>query len=136
MNTFKFLLTALSLFLVLQSCDSEQAEKDLRDDLVGIWNLESITGGFAGTGYQADFTDVEFKSNGTYRINNHDEAKGDGNYILDTIEGKIILRLISSDATKITFENEEKTVTFDRGKLILSDPCCDLYQYTFGKESN
>lgn len=136
MKTFRFLLAALSFFIVLQSCDNEKPEKDLRDELVGFWKLESITGGFAGTGYEADFTDVEFKSNGTYRINNHDEAKGEGTFTLDTIEGKVILRLNSSDATKITFENEEKTVTFDREKLILSDPCCDLFQYTFGKESN
>ncbi len=136
MKTFNFYFTALVLLLLFQSCTKDDAEKNHQDDLVGLWKLESITGGFAGTGYEADFTDVEFKSNGTYRINNHDEAKGEGNYTLDTIEGKVILRLTSSDATKITFENEEKTVTFDREKLILSDPCCDLFQYTFGKESN
>lgn len=136
MKTVKFLLLALGLVSVWQSCDNEKTEKDLRDDLIGLWKLESITGGFAGMGYEADFTDVEFKSNGTYRINNHDEAKGEGTYTLDTIEDKITLRLTPSDATRIGFEEHEKTVTFDRAKLILSDPCCDLFQYNFGKESN
>ncbi len=136
MKTVKLFLLAVSLLLVFQNCDNENAEKDVQNDLLGLWKLESITGGIAGTGYQADFTDVEFRNNGTYRLNNHDEAKGDGTFTLNTIEGKLILRLTSNDTLKIAFEEHEKTVTFDREKLILSDPCCDLFQYTFGKESN
>lgn len=136
MKTIQVLFIALLALMALSACDGDKNEKDPQDDLVGIWYLQTITGGIAGTGYPADFTEVEFKSNGTYRINNHDEAKGEGTYTLTTEEGDLILRLTSSDATKIGFEEHDKTVVFDREKLILADPCCDLFEYTFGDEEN
>ncbi|MFN7119533.1 MAG: hypothetical protein ACK4TA_22245 [Saprospiraceae bacterium] len=135
MKTRFFLLSALSLLLFFTSCENTDDEANVNDDIVGVWNLTRITGGFAGTGYQADFTEVEFKDNGTYRINNHDEAKGEGTYSF-TNNDKLILKMVPSDSIKIGFEEYAKEVTFERDKLILSDPCCDLFQYEFGKAGN
>ena len=133
MKAIYVFLAAFVMAGISQSCnDKDDAQKDQRDELVGVWQLLDITGGFSGGGYEADFTDVEFKSNGTYRINNHDEARGEGTYELTTIEEDLMLRLTPNDATKIGFEEHEKTVTFDAGKLFLSDPCCDLFTYEFG----
>ena len=136
MKTIQVLFIALLALMALPACDGDDTEKNSQDDLVGVWLLEQITGGIAGTGYPADFTEVEFKSNGTYRINNNDEAKGEGTYTLTTEEDDLVLRLTSSDSTKIGFEEHDKTVIFEREKLILADPCCDLFEYTFGADEN
>ncbi len=134
MRTSIFLL--LGLFFISQACERENLAKDMDSDLLGLWMLESITGGFTGAGHQVDFTDVEFRQDGSYRINNHDEAKGEGRFTLNTFEDKLVLRLSSRDSLKIPFEEHEKTVILNREKLILNDPCCDLYQYTFKKDLN
>lgn len=132
-----YFLGTLLVMTVFISCDNKSNEqKDAKDDLVGVWNLQSITGGFAGTGYPANFTDVEFKSNNTYRINNQDEAKGEGSYSLTTVDDQLMLQMTPNDTTKIGFEEHEKTVVYDGDKLILSDPCCDLFQYEFTKAIN
>lgn len=137
MKTISFLVTAFCLLFISASCDDNDNEpRNEQNKIVGSWNLTRITGGFAGTGYPADFTDVEFKSNGTYRINNQDEAKGDGTYNLVNETDNLILKLVPSDSVKIGFEQYDKTVTFDKEKLILSDPCCDLYTYEFGSDEN
>lgn len=139
MKTISFLLSAFSLFVMVSACgDQNDPEGTQQEPIVGVWKLIQITGGFAGHGYPADFTDVEFKSNGTYRINNHDEAKGEGTYSLDSLENNegLILKLVPSDSVKIGFEEYAKTVIFDKDKLILSDPCCDLFQYEFGPDGN
>lgn len=135
MKTFSFLLCALSLSLFFAACDNNEDEQNEQDAIVGIWNLTRITGGFAGNGYPADFTEVEFKNNGSYRINNHDEAKGEGSYTL-TNNDKWTLKLVPNDTLNIGFEEFVKDVVFEKDKLILSDPCCDLFQYEFNKAGN
>ena len=88
MKTIFFLLSAFSLFVMVSACgDQNDPEENQQEPIVGVWYLTQITGGFAGHGYPAEFTNVEFKSNGTYRINNHDEAKGEGTYSLDSEAG-------------------------------------------------
>lgn len=134
MKTITFLL-ALCFLFTFSACDNEDNDRSEASELVGIWKLTRITGGFSGQGYPADFTDVEFKSNGTYRINNHDEAKGEGTYSLENND-HLVLKLTPSDSIKIGFEEYAKDVVFEKDKLILSDPCCDLFQYEFGEDEN
>mgnify|MGYP005842678471 CR=1 FL=1 len=134
MKTTSFLLTVFTLLLVLPSCDNSRRERETQHDLIGFWTLESITGGLIGTGHAADFTDLEFKSNGTYRLNNHDEAKGEGRYTLSTVDGEIILRFSPNNAENIGFEVQNKTVRLSQDTLILSDPCCDLFEYRFSRD--
>ncbi len=137
MKTIFFLLSAFSLFVMVSACgDQNDPEENQQEPIVGVWYLTQITGGFAGHGYPAEFTNVEFKSNGTYRINNHDEAKGEGTYSLDSMDNDLILKLVPSDSIHIGFEEYAKTVVLEKDKLILSDPCCDLFQYTFGTDGN
>lgn len=135
MKTFAFLFTVSALLLVFSACEQDDNDQNEQAKIVGIWELTRITGGFAGSGYPADFTTVEFKNNGTYRINNHDEAKGEGTYSLFNND-QLELKLVPSDSINIGFEEYAKAVVFDKEKLILSDPCCDLFQYEFGPDGN
>lgn len=136
MKTISFLFTVASFLLIFVACDNEDDTQTDDNQIIGTWNLTRITGGITGKGYPANFTDVEFRSNGTYRINNQDEAKGLGNYTLTRDSNEVALKLVSSDSVKIMFEEYTKTVTFGKEKLVLSDPCCDLFVYEFTKDSN
>jgi len=133
MRTIYFLFTAL--LFTISACDGIADVPIQQSKLVGFWKLIRITGGFSGQGYPADFTNVEFKNNNTYRVNNQDEAKGEGTYTLTTTGDKLTLTLTPNDATKIGFEEYEKDVVFDGAQLFLNDPCCDLFSYEFGKET-
>lgn len=134
MKTIPFFAAIFCLLFAMASCQDD-AQTDSREELVGVWKLTRITGGFAGTGYPADFTHIEFKDNGTYRINNQDELKGEGSYSL-TNNDKLIVKFVPADSMRISFEEYAKEVTFDKDNLILSDPCCDLFQYEFGEDGN
>lgn len=139
MKTISFLLLAITSLFGFSACgDNDDNAQNQDEQIVGVWKLTRITGGFSGQGYPADFTDVEFKNNGTYRINNQDEAKGEGTYSLDSLENHngLVLQLFPSDSIKIGFEEYAKDVVFDKENLILSDPCCDLFQYEFGPDGN
>lgn len=136
MKTSLFFIAAVSLLFLAVSCGENDTEKNQQDQLVGVWKLSQITGGFAGHGYPADFTTVEFKNNNQYLIENQDTVKGTGIYRLEKIEDKLTLQLTSSDASLIGFEQYPKEVIFDKEKLYLSDPCCDLFVYEFGQDGN
>ncbi len=135
MKTFAFLLSTFYFLYLFTACEKNDDVPQEQDALVGVWQLTRITGGFAGNGYPADFTEVEFKNDGTYRINNHNEAKGEGTYTLTNTD-KWTLKLLPNDTINIGFEEFAKEVVFEKDKLILSDPCCDLFQYEFGKDEN
>jgi hypothetical protein len=137
MKTIFVAIVTFSLLCVLASCEENDQPNPDREQLVGIWKLDRITGGITGSGYPPDFTEVEFKNSGIYRVYNQDTTKAAGTYDLTTEAAKRILRLTPNDSTRITFEFEEKEVTFQKSDtLLLSDPCCDLFQYEFSRKTN
>ncbi len=119
--------------LLLSSCTNEKEESQVESEIVGKWTLQSISGGFAGTGYEAFFTHVAFKSDASYVMYNQERIVSTGVYTIENqIEGAIIDFTV---ANPNAFESSEKTIRFENEQLSLEDPCCDLYLYTFGPDS-
>lgn len=136
MKTTAFLFTALLLFFTTTACEKEETDQNQSEEIIGSWKLTRITGGITGMGYSANFTDIEFKQNGIYSIHNNQALKGEGIYSLSQDSNELTLKLVPNDSVKITFEEHTKTVKLDKEKLILSDPCCDLFEYEFNNDSN
>ncbi len=122
----------LGLFLV-SSCANEKEEPQVESEIVGKWQLQSISGGFAGRGYEAFFTHVEFKSDASYKIYDQGNIISTGVYTIENqVEGAVIDFTV---ANPNAFESSEKNIRLENNRLILEDPCCDLYLYTFGPDS-
>jgi hypothetical protein len=57
-----------------------------------------------------------------------------GTYSLYVKEGEDWVRLQTESGSAQPFEGGDKKIQVDRSHLILSDPCCDRYEYHFNKE--
>lgn len=140
MNIFKAsrFLTLLVFAASFWACDQKDDATPETNELVGKWKLEAISGGFAGSGYQADWNTLEMKANLTYRRLQNETLRYEGTYKLQEKEGKTFITFTPSPTPPANgfFEDQEKEVNFDKDKFILSDPCCDLFQYQFSKANN
>ena len=130
-----FLLITLTVF-ALSACSKEDPLQHEKSRLVGFWQLTEITGGIAGTGYEANFDHLQMTNNNRYTLMVYDSFIQEGDYDLTIENDQLTIRFIPDSADTIIFDDFEKAVLFseeDR-KLVLSDPCCDLYVYLFEKE--
>ncbi len=76
-------------------------------------------------------------ANKTYRRLQNDTLRYQGTYELQEKDGKTYIDFkVGSTPSNSPFEDQDKEVVFEKDKLILSDPCCDLYQYEFSKAKN
>ncbi|MBK9489190.1 MAG: hypothetical protein IPO07_10610 [Haliscomenobacter sp.] len=143
MNMFKafklksWVFAALVLATTMLACDSKDDAKPDQSKVEGKWKLESISGGFAGNGYTADWNYLEMNANKTYRRLQNDTLRYQGTYELQEKDGKTYIDFkVGATPSNSPFEDQDKEVVFEKDKLILSDPCCDLYQYEFSKAKN
>ncbi len=109
------------------------ALQDLK--IYGKWELYSISGGFAGTGYDPDFDFLEMKAFGIYGFVRNDSLLEYGK-VSPALQNPNDLRL------KVVFEKDENSGLFftDPEKYVefsgvdtlhLNSPCCDRYNYHF-----
>ena len=139
MNVFKAsrFLAMVAIVATFWACDQKDDASPDQNELVGKWKLEDISGGFAGSGYNADWNYLELKSDLTYRRLQNDTLRYQGTYAIQEKDGKTFIDFKSSPAlSNSPFEDQEKEAVFEKDQLTLSDPCCDLFQYEFSKAKN
>jgi hypothetical protein len=133
----KLLLICLAV-LTLAACDKNDEFNTDHDRLVGFWSLTNVSGGFAGTGYEANFDHLQINERSTYSLMVHDAFIQEGSYELRREDGQLLIRFIPNSSDTLVFADHEKAVIFNEHEtqLTLSDPCCDLYVYSFEKEGD
>ena len=142
MNIFKasslktWALVALAIGLVW-SCDQKDDPSPAKNAVEGKWKLETISGGFSGRGYTANWNILELKADLSYRRMKNDSLRDQGTYVLQQKDGKTYINFkASATPSNDAFENQDKEALFEKEKFILRDPCCDLFQYDFSKAVN
>ena len=132
----KKVFIALCVTMFLTACSKEDALQQEMNRLRGSWDLESISGGFAGTGYQADFIQLSMTNSNRYTLLAEDNSTiQEGSYTLSIEDDQLMIRFISDVPDNQSFDKMEKKVEWkdENRKLFLSEPCCDLYNYSFEK---
>ncbi|KPK87795.1 MAG: hypothetical protein AMS27_01305 [Bacteroides sp. SM23_62_1] len=103
-------------------------------DFYGKWELNSISGGFFGIGYQPNFNFLEIKEFGIYGFIRNDTLLEYGKIEIDE-QNNIFLKirfLPDNTVENIFFYDNEKYVELVKmDTLNLSSPCCDRYDYHF-----
>ena len=129
----KNLIFAILAVFALSACSEDDVLQQEMNRLRGTWDLESISGGLAGTGYEANFAQLSMTNQNRYSLLADDAPVQQGSYALSIEEDKLVIRFTPDAPDNITFDEFEKTVQWhdDDRKLILSEPCCDLFVYTF-----
>lgn len=119
--------------LLWAACSKKDPLQQDMNRLQGVWNLLEISGGFAGTGYDANFTKLEMDNDGDYSLTSDEATIQEGEYKLKIEDEQLIIRFVPDGTDNIPFDDFEKSVLFqeDDNKLILSEPCCDLFTYMF-----
>lgn len=125
-----FILASITWISCEKSADTEDTT-----GIIGTWNLVSITGGIAGGGYQAKFDAIRFEATKFDLLKNKTSIYS-GTYVLTPNTAQPDTFKITSESNLVDgFLNiKEKKFEVDKsGKMFLSEPCCDLYTYEFGK---
>ncbi len=115
------------------SCE-KSSDQEESNGLSGTWNLVAITGGIAGNGYQAKFDAIHFDQ-GSFDLLKNKSKIFTGTYTLTAAADTFKITSTATDADPF-LNIQEKKIGYDKGNLILSEPCCDLYSYEFSKSSN
>lgn len=131
-----FSLLAVFLF-AFSACDNEENDP-LTDSLSGKWVLESVSGGFSGNGYDPGFTTLYFVNATEYRLLKGDSLLTKGAYSLFKKDQEDWIEFNPNPISSfvLPFEDPDKKVEVHASHLVLSDPCCDLFEYHFDKEKN
>lgn len=139
MNVFKAsrFLAMVAIVATFWACDQKDDASPDQNEVVGKWKLEDISGGFAGNGYNADWNYLELKADLTYRRLQNDSLRYQGTYELQKKDGKTFIDFKQSATPgNSPFDFVQKEVLLEKDKFILSDPCCDMFQYEFSKTKN
>jgi len=115
------------------SCE-KSSDQEASNGLTGTWNLVAITGGIAGNGYQANFDAIHFDQ-GSFDLLKNKAKIFSGTYTLNAAADTFKITSTATEADPF-LNIKEKKISTDKGNLILSEPCCDLYNYEFSKGSN
>lgn len=124
-----FLILAF-LTLIFFNCEKEHLHKD-NLSIYGTWIIRTISGGFSGGGYPLDFDYLEINQNNTFSIFRKDTIAYYGNI---EIEGQLpddmTIRFIS-ESDNNRFFLDIKHVKLRPDSLVLTEDCCDSYNYHF-----
>jgi hypothetical protein len=132
----KILFSGLLLTLVaLLATNCKKVVNIVR--LQGEWELLRVTGGISGQGYTPEWNELAF-SDRRYEISRDETLLSSGTYEYDPDEEHgLTFEPAAVVPATAPFETDPKKVVF-RGPdtLILGDPCCDRFEYTFVRERN
>ena len=128
----KIIIAVLALF-VMSACSKEDALQQEMNRLRGTWELQNITGGIAGTGYDANFNQLYITNNNRYQLLSDNQAVQEGSYTLKIEDDQLVIRFEADATDNIAFDEFEKSVEWQDSnrKMRLSEPCCDLFVYDF-----
>jgi hypothetical protein len=129
-----FILLVARLSFSFMQCEKGDGNEP-NNPYTGEWELLSITGGFAGNGYPADFSVLYLGGDATYWIGDSSDKVAEGTYEIYKKGEEDWVRFDADDSqNQHIFETQDKMIGFSiEGTLVLSEPCCDLYQYEFKK---
>ncbi|NNF33533.1 MAG: hypothetical protein HKN68_05465 [Saprospiraceae bacterium] len=127
------IILAMSIFY---SCDKEDDFNFENERLEGLWLLTHVQGGFSGEGYKPIFNILQINEGQQYSLMSGDAITQEGTFVLSKEGDQFMIQFIPNVADAISFDDDSKTIIFNDEEdiLILRDPCCDLYVYTFSKE--
>ena len=122
------ILLAFSVSSTLLGQSNELIEK-----ITGKWELKAISGGFTGIGEKIQFkTVLEIFNSNQYAIYRNDIRVESGTYAL---RKGILGSKIKLESEETSFDQvltkESKTINVENSRLILMDPCCDMFTYHF-----
>ena len=125
----KSFVFAILMAIFAFACGKEDDNPDL---VSGIWTVESVTGGIAGTGYIPNFKTVEFSENKFYKLQMNSNLISEGEYELYEKDSDVWIHFWPKQPDNpLPFEGFDKKVTTGNDVLTLTDRCCDLYVYNF-----
>ena len=132
----KHLLFLALAVIGLSTCSKKDPFERDKNLLAGFWNLTEITGGIAGTGYEATFDQLQLTRKGRYALLSQDAAVQEGAYQLSEEDGQLFIRFNPDISNGLFFHDQEKEISWvgHQGPLVLSDPCCDLFVYRFERD--
>jgi hypothetical protein len=122
----------LILFLLLVGFNACQSIS-IDPAMVGTWKLASISGGFSGNGYPANFTHLTLHSDKKYEVRQNGTVISSGTFRLENQDDKTVIKFRGDN---LTFEHGEKFVVMNNSTLSLNEPCCDRYAYFFQQQED
>ena len=124
------LLCSLSI-----SCEKNDTPKPDTTELEGIWVLFEVTGGIHGEGYTPPFNLIRFEGD-QYSLWINDEQVSAGTFVYDEDAEHGLAFQPTTQSPAVGFEQQPKSVQLEENdnRLVLADPCCDLYTYRFVRE--
>ncbi len=133
--------SVLILFLTMMSltlfqCEQGDSAEKSNNPYTGVWSIISISGGFAGTGYEADFSRLLIGNDGIYWMGTDTSTVAEGTYQVFKKGENDWIRLDSkqTDNNRHVIEYSEKMIGISiEGTLFMNEPCCDQYSYEFQK---
>ncbi len=127
----------ISFLTILTFACSKSNDTQTTNPLSGTWNLVSVTGGIAGKGYPANFDAIKFDDQSFDLVKSKSSIyKGTYSTTPDQVNPTAFNITSSEESADYFLLRKTKTIHFEKDKLILSDPCCDLYNYEFTKSLN
>ncbi|MBO7593849.1 MAG: hypothetical protein J6T12_02680 [Salinivirgaceae bacterium] len=137
-------LLCVVLFVGLLSCEKHEGNSSTPEsaiEIAGDWEIVSISGGITGRAIVSSyFKYLSIKLNGEFCFSNDTAILAIGTIKTEIDSRNDIWYYFNVDSTKYLPivplpTNFPKTVLqIDSEKLVLADPCCDLYSYIFVKK--
>ncbi|MCI5084184.1 MAG: hypothetical protein MRY78_20960 [Saprospiraceae bacterium] len=133
MNLRTILMLCLAFFTTL-ACDKDDEPAPLNKQIIGTWQLQQITGGLTGHGYDAEFETLTIEENDIYTLTDSLNNTFSGTYALTFSDTEPSLFRITepSDSVLIFEMVAEKNLSLEQiDSLFLTDECCDNFGYRF-----
>ncbi len=129
----------IRLFLDSVETGAFYSEEIIPENYMGIygqWKLQSIGGGFAGTGFEPNHDFLEIKRFGIYGVLRNDSLIEYGKVQLDTFDTQathlLQVKLIPESSVESIYSPPEKYIDLKGpGEMELRSPCCDFYNYYY-----
>ncbi len=127
------------LFIDFQACEKQIGTSFPSDsiNIVGNWKIKNISGGFAGQTYNPNFKYLTIEANGRFSFSNDIVKIANGILITEINSDNELLLKFNLDTTysmsviNISTYHPKKIRLLASNSLILDDPCCDLFSYSF-----
>jgi hypothetical protein len=135
----KILLLA-SCIILLVGCTNENIEPDDTNllSLQGRWELLSVTGGFHGGGYEAEFDEMQlfFQIDSVFALLKNDTLFRGGDLTFQIIDSEqyLFFSAVTDDIHPWDVSGTEKRVSWIAADTLkLTDRCLDCYDYLFAR---
>jgi len=126
------LLVGILAIFAITSC--EKSTDNPENKLIGTWHLAKVTGGITGGGYVAKFDQLQF-SGTKMEMSKGSSILDSRTYTISATNDTLQFNTANPQADGF-LNHGTKKIEFLKDKMVLSDPCCDLFNYEFDKTNN